>query len=40
MGRHTATDLKQLQSLPLEQKIIASQNRIKQWFDRYDGGYM
>lgn len=37
MGNHTAYDLKQMQSLPLEVKIIMSQQRIRQWFDYWDG---
>lgn len=31
--RHTATDLKQLQSLPLDAKIAATKHRIQQWVD-------
>ena len=37
MNRHTAYDLKQMQSLPLEAKIIMSQQRIRQWYDYWDG---
>ena len=29
--------LKQMQSLPLEQKIIVSKMRIRQWHEHYDG---
>lgn len=34
---HTADDLIQLQSLPLDQKILLTQKRIREWYDHYDG---
>lgn len=37
MAKHTATDLRQMQSLPLESKIIMTQQRIRQWFDYWEG---
>ena len=37
MNKHQAHDLKQMQSLPLEAKIIMSQQRIRQWYDHWDG---
>lgn len=37
MNRHQSHDLKQMQSLPLEAKIIMSQQRIRQWYDYWDG---
>lgn len=37
MNRHQPHDLKQMQSLPLEAKIIMSQQRIRQWYDHWDG---
>lgn len=36
-NKHTAADLKQLQSLPLELKIRATKQRIAQWYDYWDG---
>ena len=40
--RHTSSDLKQLQALPLDAKIAATKHRIKQWIDKYgvDGCYI
>lgn len=40
--RHTATDLKQLQALPLDAKVAATKHRIQQWIDEYgvDGCYI
>lgn len=35
--RHTRDGLKQLQSLPLEQKILMTKRRIREWYDHYDG---
>lgn len=35
--RHTILDLKQMQAMPLEAKIIMSQRRIKDWYDSYRG---
>lgn len=37
MNKHQPHDLKQMQSLPLEAKIIMSQQRIRQWYDHWDG---
>ena len=37
MNRHLPHDLKQMQSLPLEAKIIMTQQRIRQWYDYWDG---
>ena len=37
MNKHQAHDLKQMQSLPLEAKIIMTQQRIRQWYDHWDG---
>lgn len=34
---HTASDLKQLQSLPLSAKVILTKQRIREWYDHYDG---
>lgn len=36
-NRHEATDLKQLQSLPLEAKIIMTKQRIRRWYEHWDG---
>lgn len=36
-NRHMAYDLKQMQSIPLEGKIIMTQERIRQWHDYWDG---
>ena len=36
-NKHTAYDLKQMQSLPLEAKIIMTQQRIRQWYDHWEG---
>ena len=35
--RHTAEELKQMQGLPLEAKIIKTKQRIREWYDHYDG---
>lgn len=35
--RHAEYDLKQMQSLPLEAKIIMSQRRIREWYEYWDG---
>jgi 3'-phosphoadenosine 5'-phosphosulfate sulfotransferase (PAPS reductase)/FAD synthetase len=35
--RHEAWELKQMQSLPLDAKIIKSQLRIKEWYEHWDG---
>ena len=37
MNKHQAYDLKQMQSLPLEAKIVMTQQRIRQWYDHWDG---
>ena len=37
MNKHMPYDLKQMQSLPLEAKIIMTQQRIKQWYEYWDG---
>ena len=37
MNKHQAHDLKQMQSLPLEAKIVMTQQRIRQWYDYWDG---
>lgn len=37
MGRHTHDDLIQLQSLPLSQKIQMTKNRIREWYDYWQG---
>lgn len=36
-NKHLPHDLKQMQSLPLEAKIIMTQQRIRQWYDHWDG---
>lgn len=35
--RHESYELKQMQSLPLEAKIIMTQQRIRQWYEHWDG---
>lgn len=35
--KHTAADLKQMQSLPLETKIQMTQRRIREWYDYWGG---
>lgn len=37
MNKHQPHDLKQMQSLPLEAKILMSERRIEAWFDYWDG---
>ena len=37
MNRHTSYDLKQMQSVPLEGKILMTQERIRQWYEHFDG---
>lgn len=37
MSKHTKDGLKQLQSLPLEQKIEMTKRRIKEWYEHYYG---
>lgn len=36
-NKHMTYDLKQMQSLPLEAKIIMTQQRIRQWYEYWDG---
>ncbi|HKM01983.1 MAG TPA: phosphoadenosine phosphosulfate reductase family protein [Sedimentibacter sp.] len=36
-NKHTQYDLKQMQSLSLESKIRMTQQRIRQWYDEFDG---
>lgn len=36
-NKHTAADLAQLQSMPLEMKIRATKQRIEQWYEYWDG---
>ena len=42
MGKHTISDLQQMQSLPLAAKIQMTQRRIREWVDYYgaDGEYI
>lgn len=35
--KHQAYELYQMQSLPLEQKILMSKRRIREWYDAWDG---
>jgi len=37
MNKHMPYDLAQMQSLPLEAKIIMTQQRIRQWYEYWDG---
>lgn len=37
MNKHTATDLAQMQSLPLEAKILMTQLRIRAWYEYWHG---
>lgn len=36
-NKHLPHDLKQMQSLPLEAKIIMTQRRIREWYEHWDG---
>lgn len=36
-NKHSASDLRQMQSLPLESKIVMTQRRIKEWYDHWGG---
>lgn len=36
-NKHMPYDLKQMQSIPLEGKIIMTQERIRQWYEHWDG---
>ena len=35
--KHTKSDLRQMQSLPLSEKIIMTKRRIRDWYDYWDG---
>lgn len=37
MNKHTPYDLKQMQSIPLEAKIMMTQRRIRDWYDYWNG---
>lgn len=37
MSRHYPWELAQMQSLPLEAKITMTKNRIRQWYEYYNG---
>ncbi len=37
MASHTRGDLEQLQSLPLDKKVLLSKQRIRQWYEHWDG---
>lgn len=37
MNKHMPYDLKQMQSVPLQGKIIMTKERIRQWYDYWDG---
>ena len=37
MNRHQPHDLKQMQSVPLEGKILMTKERIRQWYEHWDG---
>jgi len=37
VNRHLPYDLKQMQSVPLEGKIIMTQERIRQWYEHWEG---
>lgn len=36
-SKHTVGDLRQLQALPLRLKIPLTQQRIRDWYDHWDG---
>ena len=36
--KHTKTDLIQMQSLPLEAKIVMTQRRIREWYEYWGAG--
>ena len=36
-NKHTSYDLKQMQSVPLQGKIIMTQQRIRQWYEHWEG---
>ena len=35
--KHTRDDLRQMQSMPLEAKVIMTQNRIREWYEHWNG---
>lgn len=37
MGKHQPYELKQMQSLPLDLKVRMTKDRIRQWYEHYDG---
>ncbi len=37
LNKHQPYDLRQMQSLPLEVKIIMTKERIRQWYEHWDG---
>lgn len=37
MRAHTSADLRQMQSLPLEAKIMMTKRRIREWYEHWDG---
>lgn len=37
MNKHTIGDLRQMQSLPLKYKVMMTQQRIKGWYENFDG---
>ena len=37
MNKHQPYDLKQMQSIPLEGKILMTKERIRQWYEHWDG---
>ena len=37
MNKHSKGDLAQMQSLPLEAKIMMTKRRIRDWYDYFDG---
>lgn len=36
-NKHSSYDLKQMQAVPLEQKITMTKRRIREWYDYWDG---
>ena len=36
-NKHTSYDLKQMQSVPLHGKIVMTQQRIRQWYEHWEG---
>ena len=36
-NKHTSYDLKQMQSVPLQGKIVMTQQRIRQWYEHWEG---